>query len=288
MHCTQCGTEGQGRFCATCGAPLEAIECRSCGSEIPAGTRFCNSCGTPASGRSPASDPPPGARGRGTAAAAGVSAAGGAGSPSSGRQGEAAGWWVAGGLFALLLVVGAFVVFGGPEETTAGATPNAPFAGAPSAGSSGAPPDLSSMSPREAADRLFNRVMQAAANDNTAEADQFLPMALDAYELARPLNNDGLFHLSLLQRANGNLEGSLASAREGLESNPDHLLNLYSAAEASIRLGDAAAGREYYDRLLAAWDDELAAERQEYDEHAPLLPTIREEAEAFLPGGDEP
>ena len=32
----------------------------------------------------------------------------------------------------------------------------------------------------------------------------------------------------------------------------------------------------------------MAAARTEYDEHAPLLPLIREDAEAFLSGGGGP
>ena len=41
--------------------------------------------------------------------------------------------------------------------------------------------DLASLSPRQAADRLFNRVMAASENGDTAEALQFAPMALQAY-----------------------------------------------------------------------------------------------------------
>ena len=144
------------------------------------------------------------------------------------------------------------------------------------------------MTPREAADRLFNRVMSAAAQEDPAEANSFLPMARDAYELARPLDEDGLFHLSLLQRAGGDFQASLDTALEGLRQNPNHLLNLSSAAEASLQLGDVGGGREYYQRLLDSWDGELASGRSEYDEHAPLLPLIREDAEAFLAGGGAP
>jgi tetratricopeptide (TPR) repeat protein len=140
------------------------------------------------------------------------------------------------------------------------------------------------MTPREAADRLFNRVMTAAAQEDTAQASTFLPMAMDAYDLARPLDEDGLFHLSLLQRAAGEIEASLATAQEGLESNPDHLLNLSAAAEASLQLGNVDAGLGYYRRMLEAWDREIAVGRPEYEEHAPLLPLLREDAEAVVSG----
>ncbi len=199
------------------------------------------------------------------------------------ENGLDAGWWVAGGLLlVVVIVVGAAVVMDAEEPVAPGGFGPAPVSGG------GAPPDLSSMTPREAADRLFNRVMSAAAREDTAEANSFLPMAINAYELAEPLNADGLFHLSLLQRAAGDYEASLATALEGLQEAPNHLLNLSSAAEAELRLGQTEAGRAHYQRLLEAWDQELATGRSEYEEHAPLLPLIREDAEAFISGGDGP
>ena len=268
-HCTQCGAEAQGRFCASCGTSLKVLACRGCGAQVTAGTRFCTSCGTPAGGST----------GRATKQGR-VS-----GDPASGaeQRGVDAGWWVAGGLLLIVVVVVGIGVVSDSDEGSV-----APGAAATQGTVGGTPPDLSSMTPREAADRLFNRVMTAAARDDTTESNSFLPMAIDAYGLASPLNDDGLFHLSLLQRAAGEHEGSLATAVEGLQVNPDHLLNLSSAAEAAIQLRQVTEGQEYYQRLLDSWDQELAASRQEYEEHAPLLPLIREDAEAFLSGRGGP
>jgi tetratricopeptide (TPR) repeat protein len=189
------------------------------------------------------------------------------------------GWWVSGVLLAVLVVLVAIVELSDRTEPTVAGTP-------PGGGIGPAPNvDLSSMTPRQAADNLFDRVMRAVANGNTTEATNFLPMAIAAYDLARPLDADGLFHLSLLQRAAQEQEAALQSALDGLAANPDHLLNLYGAAEASVALGDSAAARGYYERLLAAWDREIAADRLEYEEHRALLPLIREDAEAFPSGG---
>ncbi|MEX0856048.1 MAG: hypothetical protein WD056_00615 [Gemmatimonadota bacterium] len=179
----------------------------------------------------------------------------------------------------LLLAFVAVVEFGGRDGANAGSAP-------PPQGLGPAPNvDLSSMTPREAADNLFDRVMRAVANDNTTEANNFLPMAIAAYEMATPLDADGLFHLSLLQRAGGELDTALATARSGLEENPDHLLNLSGVAAISLQLGDTASAREYYTRMLDVWDREIAADRVEYTEHAPLLPLLREDADALLGGG---
>jgi hypothetical protein len=141
------------------------------------------------------------------------------------------------------------------------------------------------MTPRVAADRLFNRVTSAIEQGNDTEAMSFLPMAIDAYGLARPLDSDGLYHLALLQAASGGFAASLESAREGLTDAPEHLLLLSTAAEAAKELGDEAAAEGYYTLLLDAWDREMALQRLEYTDHARMLPLLREDAELFLGEG---
>jgi hypothetical protein len=79
----------------------------------------------------------------------------------------------------------------GPDRVTP------PPAAAASAGASAV--DLSSMTPRQAADRLFNRVMQAASSNDEAEVLRFLPMAIGAHDLVEDLDVDGKFHLVLLR-----------------------------------------------------------------------------------------
>ena len=264
MHCTQCGAEGAGRFCAACGASLQSIQCTRCHASIAPGTRFCTNCGAPARGEG-------GTGGAGSTVAAGMA---GAGSASA-----KLGWWVAGGLLVVILLAVVIERFGGGSEgETAGTT----------AGTSGLGPtanvDLSSMSPREAADRLFSRVMSAIEQGNSAEASSFLPMAIDAYGLARPLDEDGLYHLALLQGAAAQFTESLATAREGLERAPEHLLLLSAAGDAAFALDDEATATEYYTLLLEAWDREMALGRLEYTDHSRILPLVREDAETYLEG----
>ncbi len=250
------------------------LPCSGCEREVPAGTRFCTECGTPVRARG---------RNRETS--------GQPGTAEGKEQGSSlaevnAGWWVSGALLLVLLaVLGVQVLSGGPDAPggTASVGPGTP--GAPgSPGALGPAPnvDLSTMTPREAADALFNRVMGAASEGDSIQVLNFLPMALDAYELARPLDEDGLFHISLLERVGGNYSAALGAALEGLEGNPDHLLNLSSAAEAAVELGDVEGAREYYSRMLDVWDEEIEADRPEYAEHSPLLPLIRADAEEFL------
>ena len=245
--CPRCGTPGSGNFCSNCGASRGALPCPACGHEPEPGARFCTQCGQALNpGAAPAAGAPDAS-----------SAAAGAG---SGREG-ALGWWIAGlALAALILVVGYPVLTGADD----GPPPSPVPAAAP--GGAGAV-DLGSMSPREAADRLYNRVMGAASVGDSAEVTMFLPMAIAAHDRARPLDPDGLYHLGLLHLTAGDAEAALATALEALEDAPDHLLNLGAAADAAEITGDAAMAQEYWERFLEVYDAEIASGKEEYDIH---------------------
>jgi tetratricopeptide (TPR) repeat protein len=253
--CPECGKAATGNFCQNCGAQLGGRFCDQCGAKAAPAATFCNQCGAKMR-----------VAGRGTAA----SVIGGQNLP----------WWIAGAaMFVVILVVGVRMVQpAGPvgEPTQA---PAAPFAGG-----GGVPPDLSTMTPREAADRLFNRVMTYVSQGDSTSAQAFLPMAIGAYDQARPLDHDGLFHLSLLNRTASNLEAALANAEEVLEEDPRHLLALAAAAEAAAELGRGDEAGDYYRRVLEVHDSELARGLPEYTDHAAFLQSVRGEAEAFLAG----
>lgn len=136
--------------------------------------------------------------------------------------------------------------------------------------------------PREQADRLFNRVMQAQSQGDAQQAAFFLPMAVLAYRQAGELDLDGLYHLSVLETAAGEPASGLATAERILARAPDHLLGLAAAAQAADALGDRDAARPYYERFLAAFDAEEKKALPEYLDHAPILPAYKQEAEAYL------
>jgi tetratricopeptide (TPR) repeat protein len=136
--------------------------------------------------------------------------------------------------------------------------------------------------PREQADRLFNRVMQAQAQADTQQVAFFLPMAVLAYQQAGDLDADGLYHLSVLETAAGQAASGLASAEKILGTHPDHLLGLAAAAQAADALGKPADARRYYERLLAHFEAERGKPFPEYLDHAPVLPGYRQEAQAYL------
>jgi len=256
MKCLSCGTSAEGgRFCSNCGAALGKPHCSGCGHQPPAGARFCNQCGT-AIGASPS---------------------------ATNASGNQLAWWMAGALLLGLVLVIAYPVYS--RRDTAPAAFSTGSAPGPVAGSaprpSGTPPDISQMTPREAADRLFERVMRAASADNSEEVVQFLPMAIPAYELAEPLDTDGKFHVVLL-RLTGQLNAeALEGAEEILSDQPNHLLGLAMAGDASLALGDSTSARGYYQRWLDAYETETAKDLLEYRDHAPMFPEMQATAEAL-------
>jgi tetratricopeptide (TPR) repeat protein len=254
-YCPECGKAATGNFCQHCGAKLGGRFCNQCGAKAAPAAAFCNQCGAKVDGG-------------GAHRAAAGSALGGQNLP----------WWIAGvAMFVLIVVVGVNMVQpGGPA---APATPVAPFAGGAAAGT---PPDLSSMTPREAADRLFDRVMRSASAGDSTSARAFLPMAIAAYDRAQPLDHDGLFHLAMLNRVANNLEAALATAEQILAAEPNHVLALSEAAEATIELGRLDDAETYYRRLVASYAQEASRPLPEYQGHANLMESARGAAEAFL------
>lgn len=285
-NCPRCGRESRGNFCSHCGGALGDVHCNQCGSKAEPGARFCNSCGAPIAagavgGAAVASAP--GARGVPT----GAGAAGGASVPASDDDGKQTAWWVAGGLFLALILAVVIPPLQRAQDDAAGAGMNAPFAGGGAGGAAvpgAAATDISSMTPIEAADRLWTRVMTSVEAGDSASVQMFLPMSIAAYERARPLNADGLFHLSVLQRMALQPEEALATAEEALAAHPDHLLALSAAAGAAADLGREERARELYGTLLEVWDAEMAKGLEEYELHSRMLPDLRAEAEAYLGG----
>lgn len=252
MKCPSCGKESQGKFCPSCGAALQGAGCPQCGAKLAPGARFCTQCGAK------------------TGAAAAPKAGGG--------RNENLGWYVAAGVLVLLIaVVAAGLLFDRDGGTQASGTvaPVAPMGG------DGAPTPLTG-TPREQADRLFNRIMGAREGGDTAQAMFFMPMGLQAYRGLPDLDDDGRFHLSMLETMNREYDAALGTTKQILDRNPNHLLALASAAEAAAGKGDQAAARQYWERFLAAYEAERGKALQEYLDHSKLLPEYEATARKVL------
>lgn len=158
------------------------------------------------------------------------------------------------------------------------AAPTAPFA---DGGETGTPPPLTG-TPREQADRLFNRIMQAESNGDSSQAKFFMPMAMTAYREADPQDADGLYHESIIETGAGDPTAGLATAQKILAKSPDHLLGLAAAAQAAQAAGDEATARKHWEHYLAVYDAQHNEQLQEYLDHAPILPEYERMARTYL------
>lgn len=256
-NCPSCGAPATaGRFCTECGAPLaENVACAACSAALPPGARFCNQCGT-AAGMAPATH-------------------GGESAPAT--RATILPWAVAG-----LATVALLVVVLLPRFTSSGPEPIATGPAGPPGNASSV--DISSMTPRERADRLFNRVMQSVSTGDSAQARAFMPMALAAYEQVPDLDLDGRYHDAVLHLLDGDPESARAQADSILAAEPTHLFGLFTAAQAEQALGREAAARKLYQEFLENYDAEIARGLPEYRDHTRVLPINRAEAERVTGG----
>ena len=211
--------------------------CSSCGA--PASGRFCSSCGKPLA---------PGA--------------------AADRTGVPVPWVVGAGLLALAAV--ALLVWDGRSSDPA----PVPVATSATAGT-GAPPDLSTMTPRERFDRLFNRIMTAAETGDTAEVARFLPMATMAYAQLDTVNIDARYHMAMLSVQGGDSRAALAQADSIAAAAPRHLFAYLIREAEAARRGDTEGVRAARQGFLAAYDQEIALERVEYGEHRTAIERFR-------------
>jgi hypothetical protein len=215
--------------------PENSAFCAACGARLSGGARFCHRCGT--------------------------SVVGGEAAP--GRAGVASllPWGVAGLALVALVALLAGQFFG---------SGSAPDGGDPSAAAAGGvrAPDISSMSPQEQADRLFNRVMQLSSDGKLDSAKIFAPMAMATIEALTPATAHTRYDIGLVALVAGENARAAALADTILRDTPKHLLGLVLAARAAGARRDDGARRTFEKRLLAAEASETARALPEYVDHA--------------------
>jgi hypothetical protein len=129
-------------------------------------------------------------------------------------------------------------------------------------------PDLSTMSPRERADRLFNRVMSYQERGVTDSMQFFADMGIRAFQMLPSLDNDARYDMGRIAEAAGNAALAKAQSDTILQSSPTHLLGLALAARAARLTSSPAVARAYDRRLLAAETAERRKSLPEYERHA--------------------
>jgi hypothetical protein len=209
--------------------------CSDCGTKLRPDSRFCHNCGSPTHGN--------------------PSHAASARAPNALKWGVPA--------VAIIALIGLSVIRYGSRTPAADSGDRVPLG----AGTVVQAPDISSMSPDERADRLFNRVMRLSSEGKADSAAFFGPMALGALEALAPLNAHRRYDMGLVALVSGDVSRATAQSDTILVQRPTHLLGLALAARAADARGDAAASRSFRRRLLAAESAERASALPEYADH---------------------
>ncbi len=257
VTCPSCGAQTSGKFCSECGAPLGERKCPHCGATVSPKAKFCPECGTSFTGKQAAHP-----AGQSAAPAAPGSAARGPGGVA-----EKFPWIIAGLAVVALLATIIVVVTKKPSQPTG--TENSAVSNPDQATT-----DLSQMSPREAADRLYERVARAAAAGDSGQITFFGPMTLQAYGNVTPLDPDARLHIGLVDLYLNNPPAALAQADTIAKNSPTHLFASVLRVEAAKQRGDAAAERRANQAFLRNYDTEIAKNLTEYQEHKLLLDEI--------------
>ncbi|HEX6533265.1 MAG TPA: zinc ribbon domain-containing protein [Gemmatimonadaceae bacterium] len=256
--CPSCASPASGRFCASCGAPLEGAVCGACHAALTPGAKFCHRCGT-AVGAVPA-----------TPAGSGAGAGGAGGAPSGFPA--ALPWAVAGIALLALIALVAGQRFGKRPAAEPGSAADAPAAQAEGGGGGGGvtpvrAPDISSLSPRERADRLYDRIMRLDSEGKKDSVQFFAQMAISAYQMLPEQDLDTRYDMGRIAEVAGATPLARAQADSILAADSTHLLGLILAISTARDANDTAAARALERRLVAAQPSELAKNLPEYQRH---------------------
>jgi hypothetical protein len=172
--------------------------------------------------------------------------------------------WIVGGVAAVALVALVLVQRSG-EGSLSNEANASPLATAPPVMRG---PDLSTMSPRERADRLFNRVMSYHERGATDSVAFFADMGIRAYQMLPALDADARYDMGRIAEVAGNAAVARAQADSILRESSTHLLGLTLGARAARLTNDQRAARTFDRRLLAAERAERAKALVEYERHA--------------------
>lgn len=195
-------------------------------------------------------------------------AATGSGIPPVGQKakGQFLPWSIATLAFIAVVAILAGQRFGSPDSSS---EPGAAGAQTSLGGGPGVvrAPDISSLSPRERADRLYDRMMRLASENKSDSVQFFAPMALSAYESLGPLDSDLRYDFGRIAEISGNLDIAQAQADSILKANPTHLLGLILAGRVATLRGNASLSASLAKRLSDAEPAETKKGLDEYTRH---------------------
>ncbi|MGQ0640299.1 MAG: hypothetical protein ACT4P6_05925, partial [Gemmatimonadaceae bacterium] len=213
--------------------------CARCATALAAGARFCQQCGNP------------------VAAQALFAAVPGA-PPATSRVP-----WIIGGVASAALLVLVVAQRMGTSVTPA----TQPLSSPPEAASALRAPDISQMTPRDRASRLFDRIMRLDEEGKRDSVQLFASMAIPTFQSLAPLDAHLRYDFGRVAVAADQLELAQAQVDTILQAKPQHLLGLILAAKIAERRGDTTSAARFYTRLVAAESSERALGLEEYQLH---------------------
>jgi hypothetical protein len=236
--------------------------CPVCGATLPARAKFCAECGTAVKAPAAAS-----ARAAGHAAPA--------------VPNQILPWFIAGvsviAIQTLALILALRPPSGQVTGTENSAQPQAQ--GGAFNPNARATTDISNLTPRQSADRLYDRVARASESGDTQQVQFFGPMAIQAYADALPLDIDAHLHIGMIDIALGNLDGASAEADTIVRASRTHLFGPLLKARVAQARNNSTALQAAYRSFLANYDAERRKNLPEYEQHANILTELRTTAQ---------
>jgi hypothetical protein len=147
----------------------------------------------------------------------------------------------------------------------------------------GRAPDISQLTPRERADRLFDRIMGLHERGRTDSVQFFAQMAIHAYQMVQPLDLDARYDMGRIAEVAGLTDFARAQADTILRADPNHLLGLVLAIRAARLAGNESAATTFERRLIAAEPAERRRDRAEYTRHSADIDAALEVARVEAP-----
>lgn len=130
-------------------------------------------------------------------------------------------------------------------------------------------PDISALSPRERAARLYDRILRYAEAGQRDSVQAFAWMALSSFQLLEgsDLDADARYDYGRIAVETGDLDIASAQADSILKDSPTHLLGLALAARVALARADTTSAVARWTTFLDKREQELKQDLAEYRAH---------------------
>jgi hypothetical protein len=236
--------------------------CPVCGASLPARAKFCAECGSAV--KAPA--------------ASSAARAAAPGAPAAANQ--ILPWFIAGVSVIAIQTLALILALRPPSGQVLGTENSArPAQGGAFSPNAPATTDISNLTPRQSADRLFDRVMRSAEANDSQQVQFFGPMTIQAYAAVTPLDIDAHLHIGMVDIVLGNVDGAAAEADTIVRASRTHLFGPLLKARVAQLKGNTAALQQAYRSFLANYEAERRKNLPEYEQHATILTELKTTAE---------